>query len=347
MKQNCKPLSGHYSSLKGLWDQLLLHRPITASVKEQQKQWDEFMVASLLFGLDPSLRGYKDQILASETLPTVVSAYSRLARSSLGQSTVVLTSESSAFISSGGNHYRGGDHFCGGFRGSHGGGRLGGRSYGRRGRGGRGDKKCEHCGGTNHSGNYCWQKWGKPSYAKQVSENTTYRSSSVEAGSTLSPDIPAQLSELLQALKTVAPTLSPSTANLVNSGNIACVAQSPSSWVIDSGASTHIYLLMVNVFDIIWSIADILIWLNFIQVYSTMRSAFVDIIRTRGFRGMYAGLSPTLVEIIPYAGLQFGTYDTFKRWTMVMHSCCIKCFILYYSNILKGDLQLEYIQENT
>ncbi|XP_057958269.1 mitochondrial thiamine diphosphate carrier 2-like isoform X2 [Malania oleifera] len=52
------------------------------------------------------------------------------------------------------------------------------------------------------------------------------------------------------------------------------------------------------------------------KVYPTMSSAFVDIVRTRGFQGLYAGLSPTLVEIIPYAGLQFGTYDTFKRWTM-------------------------------
>ncbi|GAU11149.1 hypothetical protein TSUD_197730 [Trifolium subterraneum] len=50
------------------------------------------------------------------------------------------------------------------------------------------------------------------------------------------------------------------------------------------------------------------------KVYPNMRSAFMDIIHTRGFQGMYAGLSPTLVEIIPYAGLQFGTYDTFKRW---------------------------------
>lgn len=53
-----------------------------------------------------------------------------------------------------------------------------------------------------------------------------------------------------------------------------------------------------------------------------MRSAFVDIVRARGFRGLYAGLSPTLVEIIPYAGLQFGTYDTFKRWTMVRLGSC-------------------------
>ncbi|KAG4387787.1 hypothetical protein AAZX31_09G045200 [Glycine max] len=52
------------------------------------------------------------------------------------------------------------------------------------------------------------------------------------------------------------------------------------------------------------------------KVYPNMRAALVDILQTRGFRGLYAGLSPTLVEIIPYAGLQFGTYDTFKRWTM-------------------------------
>ncbi|KAI4317606.1 hypothetical protein L6164_025464 [Bauhinia variegata] len=52
------------------------------------------------------------------------------------------------------------------------------------------------------------------------------------------------------------------------------------------------------------------------KVYPNMRSAFVDIVRARGFQGLYVGLSPTLVEIIPYAGLQFGTYDTFKRWAM-------------------------------
>lgn len=62
-----------------------------------------------------------------------------------------------------------------------------------------------------------------------------------------------------------------------------------------------------------------------------MRSAFVDIVSTRGVRGLYAGLSPTLVEIIPYAGLQFGTYDTFKRWTMVD-------FVLVYIRFLFKSL---------
>lgn len=58
-------------------------------------------------------------------------------------------------------------------------------------------------------------------------------------------------------------------------------------------------------------------WYAHAQVYPNMRAAFVDIFRTRGIRGLYSGLTPTLVEIIPYAGLQFGTYDTFKRWMMV------------------------------
>ncbi|XP_075516312.1 mitochondrial thiamine diphosphate carrier 2-like isoform X2 [Primulina tabacum] len=56
------------------------------------------------------------------------------------------------------------------------------------------------------------------------------------------------------------------------------------------------------------------------KVYPNMRAAFVGILETRGIRGLYAGLTPTLIEIVPYAGLHFGTYDTFKRWTMVHYS---------------------------
>jgi solute carrier family 25 (mitochondrial thiamine pyrophosphate transporter), member 19 len=60
-----------------------------------------------------------------------------------------------------------------------------------------------------------------------------------------------------------------------------------------------------------------------------MRSAFVDIIKARGVQGLYSGLSPTLVEIIPYAGLQFGSYDTFKRSMMVMTQNSQFCAYLY------------------
>ncbi|VFQ64659.1 unnamed protein product [Cuscuta campestris] len=73
------------------------------------------------------------------------------------------------------------------------------------------------------------------------------------------------------------------------------------------------------------------------KIYPNLRSAFVDIIQTRGIRGLYSGLSPTLVEIVPYAGLQFGTYDTFKRLTFAWNS-------LRSSNTSNNDESLSRFQ---
>ena len=42
------------------------------------------MITSLLTILDSDLRGFKDQILASETLPTTANAYSQLLHSIIG-----------------------------------------------------------------------------------------------------------------------------------------------------------------------------------------------------------------------------------------------------------------------
>jgi len=102
------------------------------------------MIASLLFGLDSDLRGFKDQILASETLPTTANTNSRLLHSSLGQHSTVTSMESSALVLSSGD--RGSS--CGGFRGGHGG--CGSRGGSRTG------------GGTNHTEPYCWVKYSKP-----------------------------------------------------------------------------------------------------------------------------------------------------------------------------------------
>ncbi|KAF7119628.1 hypothetical protein RHSIM_Rhsim13G0000300 [Rhododendron simsii] len=121
-KQSGKSLSEYYSTLKSLWDQLLQHRPFTSDLQQQRCYWEDFMVASLLFGLDTDLSGFKDQILAGETLPTAANAYSRLSRSSLGQSSNVPRSvapipETSALVSRSGGpgSYRG--PVCSGGRG--------------------------------------------------------------------------------------------------------------------------------------------------------------------------------------------------------------------------------------
>ncbi len=45
------------------------------------------------------------------------------------------------------------------------------------------------------------------------------------------------------------------------------------------------------------------------QVYHDMLDAARGIVRDKGFMGLYAGLGVTLIEIMPYAALQFGLYD--------------------------------------
>jgi hypothetical protein len=45
------------------------------------------------------------------------------------------------------------------------------------------------------------------------------------------------------------------------------------------------------------------------QVYKGIGEAVRGIVEQRGVRGLYCGLNVTLLEIVPYAALQFGCYD--------------------------------------
>jgi solute carrier family 25 (mitochondrial thiamine pyrophosphate transporter), member 19 len=45
-------------------------------------------------------------------------------------------------------------------------------------------------------------------------------------------------------------------------------------------------------------------------VYSSLRHAVRTIYRDRGVPGFYAGLQPTLIEIVPYVAIQFATYES-------------------------------------
>ena len=48
-------------------------------------------------------------------------------------------------------------------------------------------------------------------------------------------------------------------------------------------------------------------------LYGSLRQAVTDILATDGLRGLYRGLWPTLVGIVPLMALQFQTYETAKR----------------------------------
>lgn len=43
------------------------------------------------------------------------------------------------------------------------------------------------------------------------------------------------------------------------------------------------------------------------------RSAFKEIVRVEGLRSLAAGLTPTLVGIVPYCGIAFTTFETLKE----------------------------------
>lgn len=52
-----------------------------------------------------------------------------------------------------------------------------------------------------------------------------------------------------------------------------------------------------------------------------MMEAGRGVVHQHGFRGLYRGLNITLLEIIPYAALQFGLYDTFTAaWSKARRS---------------------------
>jgi hypothetical protein len=137
------------------------------------------------------------------------------------------------------------DDFCGGCGGhsSYGGGRTCGR----------GDKKCDHCGGTNHIESYCWVEYGKLDYVYQIidetaqSQPTATSFAHIPSGFDSHDALAIQLSELVQRLCTALP----SSTTLANSSNVACVANSSPSWVIDSNANKHISCILFVFSDLI------------------------------------------------------------------------------------------------
>lgn len=50
-----------------------------------------------------------------------------------------------------------------------------------------------------------------------------------------------------------------------------------------------------------------------VHVYPALRSAIASVIRDEGWRGMYRGLTASIIQIVPYMGLLFGTYEPCRK----------------------------------
>lgn len=59
-----------------------------------------------------------------------------------------------------------------------------------------------------------------------------------------------------------------------------------------------------------------------LQMYKNMMAACKGIVRQQGIGGLFNGISPTIAEIIPYAGMQYGFYDVFKHALLVRRLQC-------------------------
>ncbi|KAF9349830.1 mitochondrial thiamine pyrophosphate transporter [Mortierella sp. AD094] len=50
-----------------------------------------------------------------------------------------------------------------------------------------------------------------------------------------------------------------------------------------------------------------------VKVYTSVPQAFQHILRKEGISGFYKGMSPALIQVIPYMGVMFGSYDALKQ----------------------------------
>lgn len=57
------------------------------------------------------------------------------------------------------------------------------------------------------------------------------------------------------------------------------------------------------------------------RVYNSMADAAKGIVANNGPAGLYRGMGITILEIIPYAALQFGLYDYFNKCWEVSFVC--------------------------
>ena len=122
---------------------------------------DELVVAKFLSALKPELASQvRGHILSGDTIPSLTTAFSRVLRIATG--TPIVHNDQSALATYG----------CGRDT-KRGRGRGRGRDSGGRHNARRGNFKCDHCEGMNHSSDRCWTKFGKPDWANNVTEESS------------------------------------------------------------------------------------------------------------------------------------------------------------------------------
>ncbi|KAL0293790.1 UNVERIFIED_CONTAM: hypothetical protein Sangu_3231200 [Sesamum angustifolium] len=90
LKQDGRAVSDYFALLKGTSDEILLYHPLSCDAQTRKAQWEDFLVAKFLSGLDNSLKVVRDHLLASDSVPTLSNALARVLRVATGSLTLYL-----------------------------------------------------------------------------------------------------------------------------------------------------------------------------------------------------------------------------------------------------------------
>ncbi|KAK4406517.1 Retrovirus-related Pol polyprotein from transposon RE1 [Sesamum angolense] len=223
LKQDGRAVSDYFALLKGTSDEILLYHPLSCDAQTRKAQWEDFLVAKFLSGLDNSLKVVRDHLLASDSVPTLSNALARVLRVATGSSDSIsssgTTTESSAMA-------------------------VRGRARpSSRGRGGRShasntptnSRYCTHCGRTNHVVDKCWIKHGKPDWANTITSGGD--PAALEPSPHPSESVTLSREEYVQLLH---PPVANSATPPTSSSPDAFAALHGKSWMLDSGATTHL-----------------------------------------------------------------------------------------------------------
>ena len=222
IRQQYMDLSNYIGQIASLKEEFLTLMPLTSDVGAQQSQVDKFFMVLTLIGLRPDLETLRDQILGSPLVPSLDDVFARLLRIS---STQTLPSDSpldSSVLVSHTNLQ---------------GGRSGNRGQGQR-------PHCTYCNKLGHTRDRCYQLHGRPPRTAHVTQSSDYDSQPPQTlSSYTSQGIPPTDSEY-DAYLPYQEAKSAYIASVAQTGNASVCLTHTSSlgpWILDSGASDHIY----------------------------------------------------------------------------------------------------------
>ncbi|KAL0379295.1 UNVERIFIED_CONTAM: hypothetical protein Sradi_3235000 [Sesamum radiatum] len=108
LKLDGRAILDYFALLKGTTDGILLYHPLSCDAQTRKTQWEDFLVVKFLFRLDNNLKVVLDHLLASDSIPTLSNALSRVLYVAIGSSesssSFGTTTESSAMIVRGWGH---------------------------------------------------------------------------------------------------------------------------------------------------------------------------------------------------------------------------------------------------